>query len=404
MKVFVLNNKGIPLMPCKPSKAKKLLKENKAIVIDRNPFTIKLITNSYGYKQPITLGVDSGFKHVGISAVSNNEELFAADIILRTDIPSLLLEKGMFRKSRRSRKTRYRKARFLNRKIDKGWFAPSINHKIDSHIKLINKVKNILPITDTIIEVASFDTQKMINPEISGIEYQQGELQGYEIRQYLLDKWNRKCAYCGKTNVPFEIEHIIPTSRGGSNKVSNLTIACHDCNQKKGNKTAKEFGFDNIQSKANKSLKDAAFMNIVRWKIINEANAKSTFGSITKFNRVRLNIPKSHINDAFVIAKGENQKRSDIQYEYKQIRKCNRKLRRGKNSEICALLPREVFGFRLFDEVYINGIIGYISSRRKTGSFIIKSNYNNILFDGITYKKLKFIRHQNNFLVYNKNE
>jgi len=193
MKVFVLNKNGNPLMPCKPHKAKKLLKQNKAVLVNKTPFTIKLLYGSAGYKQPITLGVDSGFKNVGLSAVSKKKELFCADVSLRTDIPKLLLEKRMFRRGRRGRKIWYRKPRFLNRargKLNrargKGWFAPSIQHKLDTHIKIIDKIKKILPVSDVVVEVASFDTQKMMNPEISGVEYQQGELQGYEVRQYLL--------------------------------------------------------------------------------------------------------------------------------------------------------------------------------------------------------------------------
>ena len=118
---------------------------------------------------------------------------------------------------------------------------PSLAHKLQSHIQLIERLKRILPITKIVVEVASFDTQKMVNPEISGIEYQRGELMGYEVREYLLEKWGRKCAYCGKKDVPLEIEHIIPKSRGDSDRVSNLTLSCHECNQKKGNRTAEEF-------------------------------------------------------------------------------------------------------------------------------------------------------------------
>jgi len=173
---------------------------------------------------------------------------------------------------------------------------------------LVEKIKEILPITETIVEVATFDTQKMQNPEISGIEYQQGTLQGYHVREYLLEKWDRKCAYCGKTDVPLEIEHIYPLSRGGSDRVSNLTISCHDCNQKKDDKTAEEFGHPEIQKKALKSLKSTAFMNQVRWKIVSELDCDYTFGYITKKKRIESGLEKSDVNDAFIIAGGNGQK------------------------------------------------------------------------------------------------
>ena len=206
---------------------------------------------------------------------------------------------------------------------------------------MIDYVKKSLPITYTTIEVANFDTQKMMNPEISGIEYQQGTLQGYEVREYLLEKWGRKCVYGKEENVLLEIEHIIPVSRGGTNRISNLTLACHDCNQKKGNLAAAEFGHPEVQILAKKSLKDAAFMNIVRWKLVNQLNQLKlisfdqlkihnpnidcTYGYITKYNRIRLELEKLHINDAFVISGGQNQIRSKP-FEVKQIRRNNRSL------------------------------------------------------------------------------
>ena len=213
-------------------------------------------------------------------------------------------ERSSYRRNRRNRKTWYREPRFDNRKKEKGWFAPSIRNKLDTHIKVLNQVSGILPVSETIIEVASFDTQKMQNPEIYGIEYQQGELQGYLVKEYLLEKFERKCVYCRKTNVPLEIEHIIPKSRHGSNRVSNLAISCHKCNQRKGDMTAKEFGHPNVMKNARKNLTQTAFMNAVRWKLTKLTQSHHTFGYITKHDRIRLGLPKSHTNDAFVIAGG----------------------------------------------------------------------------------------------------
>ena len=206
-----------------------------------------------------------------------------------------------------------------------GWFAPSIEHKLETHIRLIEKLKRILPVSNTVIEVASFDTQKMKNPEMSGIEYQQGELQGYEIREYLLEKFHHICVYCGKTGVPLEIEHLTPRSRDGPDTVNNLAISCHECNQKKNNLTAEEFGYPEVRKRALITMRDAAFMNTVRWKLTQLAGAGYTFGYITKKNRISLGLDKSHANDAFVIAGGNMQVRSTV-FNATQRRRNNRSL------------------------------------------------------------------------------
>ncbi|MHA1911411.1 MAG: RNA-guided endonuclease IscB, partial [Candidatus Kariarchaeaceae archaeon] len=245
---------------------------------------------------------------------------------LRKDVSKNITQRRQYRRTRRSRLW-YRQPRYNNRASSrkKDWFAPSIEYKLDSHIRLIEKIKSILPISKTIIEVATFDAHKMKKPEVSGIEYQQGELQGYEIREYLLEKWKRKCAYCEKTEIKLEIEHIIPKSRGGSNRVDNLTISCRKCNVKKGNKTAQEFGFLDIHNQAKQSLKAAPFMNIVRTRLVKELECESTFGYITKHNRIKLGLNKSHANDAFVITGGTDQKRIK-KLQVKQIRRNNRSI------------------------------------------------------------------------------
>lgn len=398
MLVYVLNKNGKPLMPCKPAKARHLLRDKKAEVVQVEPFVIQLLFDSSEYKQPTTLGVDAGYKTVGLSVISDKKELYQSEVQLRTDIPDLLIERRMFRKNRRNRNIRYREPRFNNRSKSKGWLTPSIQHKLDSHIRLINMVKKILPITKTIVEVASFDTQKMQNPEISGIEYQQGTLQGYEVREYLLEKWGRKCAYCGKRNVPLEIEHIVPKSRGGTDRVSNLTISCHECNQEKGNMTAEEFGHPKIQKQAEKSLKATSFMNTIHWKLVDILNCKHTYGSITKHDRIELDLEKSHNNDAFVIAKGnKDTERLDVLIKQKQVRRNNRKLVRGKRGEISNKCSKEVFGFRLFDKVIFEGKKYFIWGRRKSGSFLLKT----LSGDKIerTYKKLQKICGQVSFLT-----
>ena len=336
--VHVLNMRGKPLMPTSPVKARALLKKGKAKVVQRNPFTIQLKYPTGENRQPIVFALDPGYKTVGFSAVTKKRELISGETILRTDVSERITEKSMYRKGRRNRNTRYRKPRFDNRGNKKGkkagWLAPSIQHKLDTYVNLIRKFDKILPITHINIETSPFDTQKMQNPEISGIEYQHGTLQGYEIKEYLLEKFGRKCVYCGDENVPLETEHIIPPSRniGGTDRVSNLTIACHDCNQDKGDKTAAEFGHPEVQMMAKRPLKAAAFMNIVRSRLVDmikkefpQYYCESIYGYVTKYNRNKLGLEKTHANDAFVIAEGSGQIRSKP-YIVKQIRRNDRSL------------------------------------------------------------------------------
>ncbi len=397
--VYVLNMRGQPLMPTNPAKAKHLLKMGKAKVVKRTPFTIQLKYATGETKQEIILGLDSAFKTIGYSARTRTAELISGEVILRTDIPEKLKEKTMYRRGRRSRNTQYREPRFLNRSIPKGWFAPSIKHKIKSHLELIKKIEKLLPVTEIEIEVATFDAQKIQNPEISGIEYQQGELQGYEVREYLLEKFQRKCAYCGKMHIPLEIEHVIPSSRGGSDRVSNLTIACHKCNQKKGNKTAKEFGHPEIEDQCKNPLKAAAFMNTVRWELVRrlkdlygKTTVNHTYGYITKKLRIELGLEKSHVNDAFAISKGTDQERCRS-YVVKQTRRNNRSLQLNRNG-FKPSIRRDRYKFQPNDIVRYKGQARYVKGVFNYGDWIrlhnengkdINSNIKNV--ELITYGK-----------------
>jgi len=295
-------------MPTTQHTGKTLLHEGKAHVVQRCPFTIQLNYATGEARQPIKLGVDLGYTNIGFSAKTDKLEVISGTLTLRKDVSNKLEARRRYRRSRRGR-LGYRPPRFNNRTRPEEWLAPSIQHRKDSHIRLVEKLTTLLPITYKRVEVANFDTQKMQYPEITGVEYQQGELQGYEVKAYLLEKWGRTCAYCGKTDVPLEVEHIIPKSRGGTNRVSNLTISCKRCNLKKGNKTAEEFGYSAIQQQAKLSLKETAGLNNIRWKIVEQLGAEYTYGYITKYHRKKLGLEKSHVNDAFVIADGTNQER-----------------------------------------------------------------------------------------------
>jgi len=337
VKVFVVNRRGKPLMPTTPCKTRVLLKTRQAKVIRRIPFTIQLTYATAEFKQSVILGIDAGYSIVGFSAVTDTKELLAGELKLRTDVSKKLSERRMYRCNRRGRLW-YRKPRFNNRKgsKSKGWFAPSITHKIKSHIRLVELIKSLIPITKVIVEVASFDTQKMQQPDIGGIEYQQGTLFGYTVRNYLLKKWCHRCAYCHKSNIPLEIDHIIPKSRGGSNRIDNLTIACHSCNLKKGKKLLSECSpklsqqITLIQRQASRSFKAATFMTIVRRIMVNQLNCQYTYGDRTKYQRTRIKLPKSHVNDAFVIAGGGNSHQRSQIFTITQIRRNNRSIQKNR--------------------------------------------------------------------------
>lgn len=371
--VYVLNMRGEPLMPITPRKARILLKEKKAKVRDRTPFTIQLNYSTGESKQSIILGIDSGYSFIGFSANTEKRELISGEVELRKNISKLITTKSMYRRNRRNRLW-YRKPRFLNREKCKGWLAPSIQHKLDTHLRFIKKIEKILPITKTIVEIANFDTQKMQNPEIKGVEYQQGELWGYELREYLLEKWGRKCAYCKKTNIPLEIEHIIPKSRGGSNRVSNLTLSCRECNQKKGDMTAKEFGYSRVQGKAKQSLKSTPFMNLVRTRIVDLLKCEKTYGYITKHDRIKLGLKKSHVNDAFVIARGVNQERC-IPYIVKQIRRNNRSIQLNRKG-FKPSIRKKRYKLQPFDLIKNNNILYRSAGTSSYGRYVLINDLN----------------------------
>jgi 5-methylcytosine-specific restriction endonuclease McrA len=326
-RVFVLDTNKKPLNMCRPSRARKLLNAQKAAVFKMFPFTIILKKVVNKNPNPVRIKIDPGSKFTGFSIINQNiskdgkyEVIFAAELTHRGQvIKNNLEQRKNIRRSRRNRKTRYRKARFNNRIRTIDWLPPSLMHRvfgIETWIKRFYKSCNIQAIS---IESVKFDMQKIRNPNIIGKEYQQGELLGYETREYLLEKWGRKCAYCGKTNIPLEIEHIIPKSKGGTNAVFNLTISCHNCNQAKNNLDIKDFLKNklNILQKINKfrlvSLKDAAAVNSTRnilIKKLKQSNLDIELGSggLTKFNRIKRKFSKTHWLDATCVGLSTPQK------------------------------------------------------------------------------------------------
>ncbi len=311
--VFVIDTNKVPLNPMHPAKARKLLNSGKAAIFRRFPFTIILkreVENPNIY--PLQLKIDPGSKKSGFALVTNQGNvIWAMELEHRGwQIKNALESRRNLRRSRRNRKTRYRQARFLNRKRPQGWLAPSLYHRVLTIETWVKRLQKLATISSMAQELVRFDTQKMQNPEISRSEYQQGTLAGYECREYLLEKWGRKCTYCGKENAPLQIEHIHPKSKGGSNRVSNLCLACEKCNQRKSNRDIKDFLqqkpelLTKILKQAKASLKDATAVNSTRWSLFNTLKAFGLpisvgSGGQTKFNRCqRFNLPKTHWIDA----------------------------------------------------------------------------------------------------------
>ena len=337
MRVYVKNLRNEPLMPCSEQKARKLLKEKKAKVIEIKPFTIKLLFPTGEAKQEIILGIDSGYMNIGFSAITEKRELISGEVKLLQGMKERLLERSRYRGIRRSR-LRYRKARWSNRTKSKpkGWLAPSLQHKLDSHIKFIDSLYKILPITKCIIEVANFDIQKMKNYTISGKEYQQGDMIGFwNTREYVLHRDNHKCQNPNCTNKDkkqiLEVHHIKFKHLGGTDAPSNLITLCNKCHTSPNHKKGK-FLYDwCIEGKKVRGFKDATFMSMVRWYLVNQLkelheNINVTYGYITKNHRIENKIEKTHYNDAFAITKGINQVRSTKIHEVKQSRRNNRSL------------------------------------------------------------------------------
>lgn len=380
--VYVLDIDGNPLMPTeRHGKVRRLLKEGKAKVVKRCPFTIQLLYDSTRYTQEINLGIDAGSKHIGVSATTKEKELYAADVELRNDIVDLISTRREMRKTRRNRKTRYREARFNNRVSTKktGWLAPSIKQKIQTHLTVIANIYKILPVASLIVETASFDIQKIKNPDISGEEYQQGEQLGFwNIREYVLFRDSHKCQCChGKSKDKVLNVHHIESRKTGGNAPNNLITLCETCHR----------GYHNGTIKLPKSIhrgmsfRDATFMGIMRKTLLSKLrkiypNVKETYGYITKNTRITHNLPKEHYVDARCISGNPDAKPLGYYFYQKKVRCHNRQihkanllkggLKRNKQADYL------VKGFRLFDKVKCNNKEYFVFGRRQKGSFSIK--------------------------------
>jgi 5-methylcytosine-specific restriction endonuclease McrA len=311
--VFVLDKLRKPLMPCSPARARQTLKKGTAAVFCKYPFTIILNNREGGEVQKVQLKIDPGSKKTGIALCGKEAKfsvLWAANLEHRGwQIKKNLDTRRALRRSRRNRHTRYRQPRFDNRTRPEGWLPPSLVSRVDNVFNWAKRLMHFCPVAEIDVETVRFDMQLIENPEIQGTEYQQGTLAGYEAREYLLEKFKRTCAYCGKQNVPLEIEHIVPRSKGGSDRISNLALACNACNTAKGNRSIEEFlGKDpakikRILAQTKAPLKDAAAVNATRYAIGNALKRLALpvnfwTGGRTKKNRISQGYAKDHWIDA----------------------------------------------------------------------------------------------------------
>ena len=406
--VYVLNVNGEPLMPThRLGKVRHLLKDGKAKIVNRNPFTIQLTYPCGNYTQAITLGVDAGSKHIGLSASTERKELYCSDVEIRNDIVSLLSTRRQNRRARRNR-LRYRPARFNNRVSTKkkGWLAPSVNQKIESHMKVIENIYKILPINKIIVEVASFDTQ-LLKAEaegkmISGKDYQNGEMKGWNTREYVLFRDDHECQHChGKSGDNILEVHHLESRKTGGDSPTNLLTLCHTCHKKYHN------GEIELKQKRGEKYNDTAFMGIMRWSLYHRLkkiynDVELTYGYITKNNRIRHGLSKEHYNDAYCIAHNFNAEPLDKVIYQRKVRCHNRQIHKANflkgGKKKLNQAPYIVKGFRLFDKVRFLNQDCFIFGRRSTGYFDLRKLDGTKIHNSASSKQLELLNTKKNYL------
>lgn len=403
--VYVLDKYGKALMPsARFGRVRRLLRNKLAVVVNREPFTIQLLYDTPGHVQDVTLGVDAGTGHVGLSATTNTKELFSSECLLRNDIVNLLSTRREIRRTRRNR-LRHRAARFDNRvkSKHKGWLAPSVENKVETHLRLIADVYRILPVKHVVIEVAAFDTQLLNNPEIQGEGYQRGEQLGFwNTREYVLWRDGHECQHChGKSgDVVLNVHHIESRKTGGDSP-SNLITLCETCHR---GYHARKI---ELKVKRSKSLRDAAVMGIMKWELYRRAKAvygdvRITYGYITKHTRIANGLEKTHNVDARCISGNPKVKPCGC-YMQRQTRRHNRQIHKQnllKGGRLKAnQAPYKVHGFRLFDKVRYNGVDCYVFGRRQSGAFLLRKIDGSLVTSSVSVKKLRFISESKRIII-----
>jgi 5-methylcytosine-specific restriction endonuclease McrA len=421
-KVFVIDTDKRPLDPIHSAQARQLLRNKKAAVFRRFPFTIILKESRPDSPvSPLRLKLDPGARTTGIALVNDltGEVVFAAELKHRGfAIRESLTSRRQLRLFRRTRKTYYRQPRFLNRTRPEGWLAPSLQSRIENIKTWVKKLRNLARIEAISQELVRFDMQLMTNPDIQGKEYQQGTLAGYETREYLLEKWGRQCAYCGVKDVPFQVEHIHPRAKGGSNSITNLALSCEKCNTKKGTKDIKDFlkkdpsKLKKILKQAKTPLADAAAVNTTRFALLEVLKAtglpiETGSGGLTKFNRSQQKLEKTHWIDAACVGQStpilntKGVKPLLITANGHGTRQSCRTDKHGFPNRHCSRTKFH-FGFQTGDIVKsvvktgkkVGEYIGRIATRA-TGSFNISTR--NGLVQGISYKTCKTIHKKDGY-------
>lgn len=430
MSVFVLGRNGEPLMPCSEKRARLLLARGRARVHRLYPFAIRLIDRQQADSalQPLELKLDPGSKTTGLALCRVEERVdtdgvvervmhisFLMDLVHRGHAIKEALHARAAMRRRRRGNLRYRAPRFNNRIRKAGWLPPSLHHRVDTTMSWVKRLCRLAPVTHLAQELVRFDMQLMQNAEISGVEYQQGELAGYEVREYLLEKFSRTCQYCDKTDVPLQVEHIHPKARGGSNRVSNLTLACQPCNEKKDSRDIRDFlakdpkRLDRILARAKAPLRDAAAVNATRWAFFNALKRTGLpvvtgSGGQTKWNRTRLGLPKAHSLDAACVGRADAVTGADALV---LVAKCTGRGSRSRTRLNQYGFPRAylsrsktAFGFRTGDMVVAKVPTGKKAGTykgrvaiRQTGSFNIQAGKSGLpTVQGISYKHCKVMQ------------
>lgn len=373
MLAYVLSKNGTPLMPCKPSKARKLLDAGRAKVIKRTPFTIKLLQGSSGYVQSVTAGMDTGSTFVGCAAIANGEVIYQSEIKLRTDVSKKMQQRAMYRRTRRGRKCRYRPARWANRASMRanGRLAPSIRSKVESHLREKKQIEALLPITHWKVETASFDIHKISNPDVAGTDYQQGAQKDfYNVKAYVLHRDGYTCQSGRKTkhSAKLHVHHKVFRSQGGTNSPSNLMTLCETCH---GDLHRGEFDLKEKRSKT----KHATEMGIIKATLKKQWSFEETFGYETKFKReVILGLPKTHHNDAVAICceDGELVQPAGLVLHKRHVASGDYQQTKGIRSE--KRIPvGKLFGLKKHDLVQTPQGTGFVKGKRSSGYFALET-------------------------------
>lgn len=391
-------------------KVRRMLRDGRAVIASHTPFAIRLTYDTTHYTQPVSLGVDAGSKHIGLSATTETKELYAAEIELRSDIVTKLSVRREARHTRRSKRSiRYRAPRYLNRHASKknGWLAPSVRQKIHSHVKAVQELCRLLPVNSVTVEVAQFDTQLLKNPNITGEQYQKGPQLGFwNTREYVLFRDHHQCQHChGKSKDPVLNVHHLESRKTGGDSPDNLITLCKTCH--------KAYHARKIELKLRRngqSLRDAAAMSIMRWRVYNDLKhtldvpVHITYGYLTKHSRIEHGLKKTHAVDARCISGNFTAEPTRELFCFKQLRRHNRKVMksnmlkggRWKHNQA----PREVNGFRQYDTVLYNHSLAYVHARRSSGFFVVKGAEGQTVSNSVSYKKLRLIRHCNAHLAF----